>query len=513
MVDLFAGPGGLGEGFSSLRSTGSRPSFNIALSIEKDPFAHRTLELRAFFRLLKKKGDLTDYYRYLREEEVDREELFRRHEKIANEARAEACHLELGHHNRKEVLSRISDRLDDAARTRRWVLLGGPPCQAYSVAGRSRMRPVLKEAFDRDHRHTLYREYLAILKSLQPAVFVMENVKGILSSQLRSRMMFQQILSDLQRLPSPYRLLPFVRPKRDGLFDYENGGRSQDFIIEAEKFGIPQARHRVIILGIRSDLIERVADFQPTFLEPQKNAISVKQVISDLPRLRSGLSRCDDSAHAWRDTIASSPTNSWFTRNGNPERHKLDAKLRALIRNWSVPRGDRGGRFVPYSKSPMRFQPKWFLDRSLGGVGNHETRGHMETDLHRYLFASAFAQVHSRSPRLSDFPDCLLPDHSNVDKALKHGTFNDRFRVQVLQSPATTITSHISKDGHYYIHPDPTQCRSLTVREAARLQTFPDNYFFEGPRTEQYHQVGNAVPPLLARELAGIVAGLIAQLL
>ena len=133
----------------------------------------------------------------------------------------------------------------------------------------------------------------------------------------------------------------------------------------------------------------------------------------------------------------------------------------------------------------------------------------MEADLQRYFFAACWAMQHGKSPQLRDFPRELRPAHNNVTGNAKHSVFADRFRVQLPHSPATTITSHISKDGHYYIHPDPTQCRSLTVREAARIQTFPDNYFFCGPTTAQYQQVGNAVPPLLARSVADAIAKLL----
>ena len=131
----------------------------------------------------------------------------------------------------------------------------------------------------------------------------------------------------------------------------------------------------------------------------------------------------------------------------------------------------------------------------------------MPSDLVRYLFVAAFGEVTETSPRLHDFPKCLLPEHKNVDREnVARSIFKDRFRVQLAKQHAMTVTSHIAKDGHAFIHPRAIQCRSLTVREAARLQTFPDSYVFLGNRTSQYTQVGNAVPPYLARQIAAIVA-------
>ena len=155
----------------------------------------------------------------------------------------------------------------------------------------------------------------------------------------------------------------------------------------------------------------------------------------------------------------------------------------------------RRGRSVGISKSCPEELSDWLVDDNLTRLPNHQTRGQMAGDLARYFYAAVFAAVTGRSPKAPDFPSDLAPNHSNWST----GKFADRFRVQLWDAASTTVTSHISKDGHYFIHPDPLQCRSLSVREAARLQTFPDNYLFKGNRTQQYVQVGNAVPPLLAK--------------
>ncbi len=264
-------------------------------------------------------------------------------------------------------------------------------------------------------------------------------------------------------------------------------------------------KNRSQVRGIKRAIIVGIAE--PVKRSPERLVsqpqTTVADAINDLPPLRSGLSKEPDSATAWRAALLAIRDARWL------DSPQVDAKLRREI--LTCLKGvagelDRGAEYLrPVRPIRPRIQQDWFGDDSLTGVCNHATRSHIRADLHRYFFLAAFARVHERSPLLEEFPKALLPKHKNVAAALKETKFNDRFRVQVAGRPATTVVSHISKDGHYFIHPDPSQCRSLTVREAARLQTFPDNYFFEGNRTQQYTQVGNAVPPLLARKIALVV--------
>jgi len=510
VIDIFAGPGGLGEGFSSLRNTDGRSVFNIGLSIEKDPTAHKTLQLRSFFRQFKRSAVPDDYYACVRGE-IGMEALFERHPKAAKRAREETLCAELGKHPWTDIDKRIKTAIGNG---RRWVLIGGPPCQAYSLVGRSRMRKKNPQKFGRDKRHLLYREYLRIIAVHRPPVFVMENVKGMLSSKFKKDPIIERILTDLRQ---PDTLFPDaggcdrapVRYELHALADYEQDKRTKTqndsperFLLRCEEHGIPQARHRVILVGIRNDLC---GDLEAL---PHRNRVSMWQAIKDLPEMRSRLSDGVDAPESWMDAIAKICDCNIVPCQQivQPLRRKVKEYAKKLTARLSV-----GGEYVPTVAKPV-WKTSWFFDSRLGGALNHSSRSHIPADLRRYFFAACFARFKGVSPSITDFPAALLPEHKNlVNKKPDEIVFADRFRVQVARRPATTITSHISKDGHYFIHPDPMQCRSLTVREAARLQTFPDNYYFVGPRTAQYHQVGNAVPPLLAREIARSVGKFLLQ--
>lgn len=510
VIDLFAGPGGLGEGFASLFDHRGRRVFRIALSVEMDKTAHRTLRLRSFFRSFDPDEVPADYFRYLRGDPAlpAQEALFERHPRAGDAAKDESWQATLGETAPAYVSRRVSEALASRPTSRPWIMIGGPPCQAYSLVGRSRMiGEVGHRVFYEDKRHTLYQEYLRLIKGHAPAVFIMENVKGLLSSRLNDTLIFEQILKDLRR-PKPgldYRLTA-LSSTEDGLFSGCGNTDQADpeaFLLRAENHGVPQARHRLIIVGVRSDYAASGANMPNAI--PKSVPRTCRQAIEDLPPLRSSISRATDSESEWLDLLRSSLHQRWFDQLASAGQHDVTERISRAVGCLRIPRSRTGARFIPWEGKP-KLAPEWFIDKRLGGVCNHESRSHIASDLWRYLFVSAFGATRGASPKIKDFPRALLPDHANIDEAVQSRMFNDRFRVQIWDRPSTTVTSHISKDGHYFIHPDPTQVRSLTVREAARLQTFPDNYFFEGPRTEQYHQVGNAVPPLLARSVAESVA-------
>lgn len=565
-VDLFAGPGGLNEGFSQFASPDVR--FDVRLSIEKDPVACRTLRLRAFYREFRDKPVPLAFYEYIRGDSGKLKELQALPEwAIADNHVRQwtlgSAHGTAGFVSIQELHQKINRALSGAGGD--WVLLGGPPCQAYSLIGRARMtgigakirvaddpeetekfRKQRESIFATDHRHTLYREYLRVVAVHQPAVFVMENVKGILSARvpisgggvnepLKYARVFEQIQKDLRdpwralaedpdiaaltalnlefnRGAHSYKLFSFVKESKAALLGLEG----PDFVIRAEKYGVPQTRHRVIVLGVRDDVSSAHLP-----LTPATSVVSVRQMIEEMPLLRSGISRDRDSVEKYG---ADSPV-SWRAAVKGEIQKTLEAiqdpKLAKTIRQ-SLEDAEkltcRESGQVPLRKLLLTMPNAlrdFITDRELGSVIQHQSRSHMASDLARYLYLSASAAKtdakDQQTPTLDMWPKALLPKHANVryqDQKRVVDGFVDRFRVQSWDRPASTITSHIQKDGHYFIHPDPAQCRSLTVREAARLQTFPDNYYFEGNRTQQFGQIGNAVPPYLALQLARSVAAI-----
>jgi len=276
VIDIFAGPGGLGEGFTSLLDEDGNRIFNIKLSIEKDEHAHQTLRLRSFYRQFKKDNVPDIYYSYIKENNRKLQEAILK--KIQTDypdewkkAEKEAWHFELpfelekkkrngkeytigytpkqiiGKH--KELDEKIKDCLPE---NRDFLLIGGPPCQAYSLVGRSRNQGISND----DHRVHLYKEYLRIIAKHHPAVFVMENVKGLLSAKVEGEKVFNLIRKDLQNpgsvfsgLNSPkYKIYSFVN-KPD---DYDENGfpvyfDNKKYLIKTEKYQIPQKRHRVFL--------------------------------------------------------------------------------------------------------------------------------------------------------------------------------------------------------------------------------------------------------------------------
>lgn len=530
VVDIFAGPGGLGEGFA-------RAGFEILLSAEMDPVACKTLKLRKFFHQFTDRDVPEAYYEAIRGE-IGIEVLSEKYPQEWSNAANAVANVELGTEDGNSVFNRMLDK--KLKHKEDFILIGGPPCQAYSLAGRSRMLGVgnkpfesqsesktdltarLAKEFYKDRRHTLYLEYIQILCRYQPAVFVMENVKGMGSAKSGSEKehgsVFDNICFGLRNpftsmkthtkngeVPKGYKLYSLSAQTFE-LFTHSEIQAAHECIIRSEDYSIPQARHRIIILGVREDV-----NFVPGKLTPTNAHTNVRETIASLPVLRSGLSKERDTAETWKSAVIDQIEENLIGYTDIDE--EINNALKAFKK--TVYEYERGGPFVAVNKNDFNCADEQLRshlnDPRIGGVIQHETRSHIRADLLRYFLVSFMGKVNGKSPKFNEWKgklDSIKPKHSNVTiskEGLQSSSHKDRFKVQVWDKPASTVVSHISKDGHYFIHPDPAQCRSLTVREAARLQTFPDNYFFCGTRTQQYHQVGNAVPVLLAMQIAELL--------
>ena len=448
VIDLFAGPGGLGEGFAGLKEDLRHP-FRIGISVEKEQSAHQTLRLRAFLREYRMRHgklplEFIEFHAGARGEPD--------WSAVDGAAWEDACReaqcLELGTPEAAEAIGCAIDRIRNAYDDT--VLIGGPPCQAYSLVGRARSKGNKDYRPEDDERHFLFREYIRVLDQLRPAAFVMENVKGMLSSTVQSRRVFEMLMDDLSSLGGRGQALYTLRAVHieEGSIRLREALRPADFIVRAEEFGVPQRRHRVIIVGIRSDMAD-CADHAMITL-PSRTRVTLDDVVGGLPSLRSGLSpQRNDSTVRWTQTVLDAAA---LVRSlpAVCEVPGFEAVLSGVAANLEAASGSvRQCRQLPAgyatSNHPLR---RWLENNELLGIAQHDTRGHMEADLVRYLFVACHGRIMGRSPKASDFPAELAPAHRNWIRASSQTVFGfnsptSRRRPSPAISRRTDITSFI----------------------------------------------------------------------
>lgn len=381
-IDLFAGCGGLSEGFY-------RKGYKALLHLEIDQAACKTLSTRM------------KHYGYS-EKEIEE---------------AVMCDDITREGLMPDMEKRIHEPVD--------IIIGGPPCQAFSTVGRAQS----PDGMSSDPRNYLFENYLQILNHFKPKMFIFENVKGILTATPKGVKIFDIIISEMSKT-------------------YNVISDPKILLLNAADYGVPQIRERVIIIGIRKDIdYVEVEDVYRQIRKTHSNSddslpnyVTVGEAISDLPKLRPG------EGENIQKAIIPIKKNDFLVRIGNDS----------------------------------------------GLVYNHTARNHNNKDIERYRILSEH-----KNWQLKDL-QIVRPDLVHHDP--KH--FGNRYTVQEADKPGKTVVAHLYKDGNLFIHPDPEQARTFTVREAARIQSFPDDFIFEGSRTDQYKQVGNAVPPLMAEAFA-----------
>lgn len=393
-IDLFAGASGLSEGFI-------KAGFNPIAHVEMNSDASFSIRTRSVYHYLTENNYKEYYTKYLKKE-ITREKLY---SLVPNEIIDNTITAEIGDNNISEIFARIKEiskgkKID--------FIIGGPPCQAYSLIGRH------QDEIENDPRNKLYIQYGRFLKEFTPDYFVFENVPGLLSAGNGRH------LKNLRKY-------------------FKKIGYELDLkILNSADFGVLQNRKRVIIIGWKKEI-----NFSYPEFDIESKLYKTKLLLEDLRPLKPGEKY---------DVI------DYFGETN-------DYLLNSEIRN------------------------------GYGFVTQHISRPHNQRDLEIYKLAINLWNKENR--RLS---------YKEIDESLKthknEKSFLDRFKVVDSNGYSHTVVAHIAKDGHYYIHPDEKQVRSISVREAARIQSFPDDFFFEGSRSAAFKQIGNAVPPLMAYKIA-----------
>jgi DNA (cytosine-5)-methyltransferase 1 len=396
-IDLFAGAGGLSEGFI-------RQGFSPIAHVEMNKFACDTIKTRVAYHYLKQNGEFSKYTSYLKKE-ISRDTLWKHIPKIELESVIQA---EISSKTINDIFESIDKRVKGKKVD---VIIGGPPCQAYSVVGRARDPKGMKD----DPRNHLYKYYVKFLEKYKPKMFVFENVPGILSA--KNGEYFLKIAKAIES--AGYN------------FSYK--------LLNARDFNVLQDRKRVILIGWKKNV-----DFEyPEFHKVISDYAIKKDLFFDLPSLQPG----------------------------------------------------KGEDVTFYNKQCNGYLKKFKIRGNLNFTTQHKARPNNENDLE--IYSIAIHKMLDESKRLNyiDLPK-RLKKHKNDT------VFTNRFQVVNPSSFSHTVVAHISCDGHYYIYPDKKQIRSISIREAARIQSFPDDFYFEGGQTASFKQIGNAVPPLMAEGIA-----------
>jgi DNA (cytosine-5)-methyltransferase 1 len=419
ILDLFAGAGGLSLGFELLRDKTDKPVFELFRAVELDKFACETL--RSWHGADKViEGDLTKK---------------KIHKRIISECKGKVA-----------------------------LVVGGIPCQSFSLIGPRSGFGKKMEKFKKDERDHLYKEFKAIVAELMPNIVVIENVKGILSKKNARGKIIDKIIKEFENLG----------------YIFENELGKKYFVLNAANFGVPQKRERVILIGVLKTWLDiKIPVIQPTHSARKIKGgkllpyVTLSQAIGGLPKLEAKTTNTDVPKKKLKEIKKNNKKINNGTDRIDFDRKDFEKQLNKI--------NNSGKQFLNFIR-PNGYK---YLD-------NHVARSQQSTDikLFKKMYEGETAGDYmKRNPKMAK-------------KLIKYtmNSFKDKYRKQRWNEPSTTIFAHLEKDGNRFIHP--RQARTITPREAARLQSFPDDRVFCGPISKKFKQIGNAVPPLMGNNIA-----------